>query len=206
MVEIYYTYDAVSSEDFIRNILTRYYRIKDPVICKSLNGKPYIPGRTVHFNLTHSKGLTALAVTKKRVGLDCERLDGKPRPAVLQRFTAREKGEISTSADFYVHWTARESYIKYYGEALAALWRKVEFYGGKIYRSGKEEEVKITQVQLAKYSDVSLGSLKRFERTGEISLTSLVKIAFALGCEDDFESLFARKGYASIEEVINEGK
>ena len=34
MVEIYYTYDAVSSEDFIRNILTRYYRIKDPVICK----------------------------------------------------------------------------------------------------------------------------------------------------------------------------
>ena len=70
----------------------------------------------------------------------------------------------------------------------------------------RRKEKKITQVQLAKYSDVSLGSLKRFERTGEISLTSLVKIAFALGCEDDFESLFARKGYASIEEVINEGK
>ena len=70
----------------------------------------------------------------------------------------------------------------------------------------RRKEKKITQVQLAKYSDVSLGSIKRFERTGEISLTSLVKIAFALGCEDDFESLFARKGYASIEEVINEGK
>ena len=66
----------------------------------------------------------------------------------------------------------------------------------------RRKEKKITQVQLAKYSDVSLGSLKRCE----ISLTSLVKIAFALGCEDDFESLFARKGYASIEEVINEGK
>ena len=70
----------------------------------------------------------------------------------------------------------------------------------------RRKEKKITQVQLAKYSDVSLGSIKRFERIGEISLTSLVKIAFALGCEDDFESLFARKGYASIEEVINEGK
>lgn len=172
MVEIYYTYDAVSSEDFIRNILTRYYRIKDPVICKSLNGKPYIPGRTVHFNLTHSKGLTALAVAKKRVGLDCERLDGKPRPAVLQRFTAREKGEISTSADFYVHWTARESYIKYYGEALAALWRKVEFYGGKIYRSGKEEEVKITQVQLDNYvfsicGDFTKAAFKRVNANGQ---------------------------------------
>lgn len=70
--------------------------------------------------------------------------------------------------------------------------------------SRKRKEKKITQVQLAKYSDVSLGSIKRFERTGEISLTSLVKIAFALGCEDDFEALFARKGYASIEEVLNE--
>ena len=158
MVEIYYTYDAVSSEDFIRNILTRYYRIKAPVICKSLNGKPYIPGRTVHFNLTHSKGLT--------------RLDGKPRPAVLQRFTAREKGEISTSADFYVHWTARESYIKYYGEALAALWRKVEFYGGKIYRSGKEEEVRITQVQLDNYvfsicGDFTKAAFKRVNANGQ---------------------------------------
>lgn len=68
----------------------------------------------------------------------------------------------------------------------------------------RRKEKKITQVQLAKYSDVSLGSIKRFERTGEISLSSLIKIAFALGCQDDFNALFAKKGYASIEEVINE--
>ncbi len=63
---------------------------------------------------------------------------------------------------------------------------------------------KLTQAQLSARSDVSLGSLKRFERTGQISLSSLIKIAFALGCEDDFEQLFARKGYASIQEVIDE--
>lgn len=62
----------------------------------------------------------------------------------------------------------------------------------------------MTQEQLSERSDVSLGSLKRFERTGEISLSSLIKIAFALGLEDDFDSLFARKGYASIQEVIDE--
>lgn len=72
--------------------------------------------------------------------------------------------------------------------------------------SRRRKEKKITQVQLAEYSDVSLGSIKRFERTGEISLSSLVKIAFALGCEDDFDSLFAKRGYASIEEVLNETK
>ncbi len=70
--------------------------------------------------------------------------------------------------------------------------------------SRRRKEKKITQTRLAVLSDVSLGSIKRFERTGEISLSSLIKIAFALGCEDDFDSLFAKKGYSSIEEVINE--
>ena len=42
------------------------------------------------------------------------------------------------------------------------------------------------------------------EQTGEISLTSLVKIAFALGCQEDFEELFSKKGYSSIQEVIDE--
>ena len=66
------------------------------------------------------------------------------------------------------------------------------------------KKLKISQIQLAKKSGVSLGSIKRFERTGEISLSSLIKIAFALGLEDDFEGLFAKKGYASIQEVIDE--
>lgn len=68
----------------------------------------------------------------------------------------------------------------------------------------RRKEKKLTQVQMSKRADVSLGSLKRFERTGEISLSSLIKIAFALGCEDDFDHLFAKKGYASIQEVIDE--
>lgn len=72
--------------------------------------------------------------------------------------------------------------------------------------STRRKEQKITQVQLAARSDVSLGSVKRFERTGEISLSSLIKIAFTLGYEDDFHYLFQKKSYASIEEVINENK
>lgn len=68
----------------------------------------------------------------------------------------------------------------------------------------RRKEKKISQVQLSERADVSLGSLKRFERTGEISLSSLIKIAFALGYEEDFEKLFEKKGYASIQEVIDE--
>lgn len=68
----------------------------------------------------------------------------------------------------------------------------------------RRKEKKITQEQLSVYSDVSLGSIKRFERIGEISLSSLIKIAFALGLEDDFDYLFSKKGYSSIQEVIDE--
>ena len=48
----------------------------------------------------------------------------------------------------------------------------------KIVRLRKRK--KITQKQLAARSGVSLGSLKRFEQSGEISLQSLTKIAIAL--------------------------
>lgn len=68
----------------------------------------------------------------------------------------------------------------------------------------RRKEQHMTQAQLSKCADVSLGSVKRFECTGEISLTSLIKIAFALGLEHDFDLLFARKGYTSIQEVIDE--
>lgn len=63
---------------------------------------------------------------------------------------------------------------------------------------------KITQKQLAARSGVSLGSLKRFEQSGEISLQSLKIIAIAFDMENELEGLFDNVPFASIEEVINE--
>ena len=63
---------------------------------------------------------------------------------------------------------------------------------------------KISQKELAERSGVSLGSIKRFEQTGEISLQSLTKIAIALRAEDELESLFTSANFESIEEILNE--
>jgi len=68
----------------------------------------------------------------------------------------------------------------------------------------RRKEQKISQNMLAEKSQVSLGSIKRFETSGEISLNSLLKIAFVLGCEKDFNELFAKKTYSSLDEIINE--
>ena len=65
------------------------------------------------------------------------------------------------------------------------------------------KKLKISQIQLAAKSGVSLGSIKRFESKYEISLNSFIKILIALNLERDLENLFTQKNYNSIDEVIN---
>lgn len=62
----------------------------------------------------------------------------------------------------------------------------------------------LTQEGLAKRSGVSLGSIKRFESSGEISLKSLLKLALVLECLDDFVSIASPKTptVSSIDELI----
>ncbi|MFY8108310.1 MAG: helix-turn-helix domain-containing protein [Bacteroidia bacterium] len=47
-----------------------------------------------------------------------------------------------------------------------------------------------SQAELSKRSGVSLGSLKRFESSGQISLESLLMLAEILGRIEDFDQLF----------------
>ena len=62
---------------------------------------------------------------------------------------------------------------------------------------------KISQKELAARSGVSLGSLKRFEQSGEISLQSFTKLAIALEVEEELASLFGEVPFGSIEEVLS---
>ena len=62
----------------------------------------------------------------------------------------------------------------------------------------------LTQQQLSERSNVSYGSIKRFETSGHISLLSLTKLCVALDCADEIKSLFTNVEYGSIEEVLRE--
>lgn len=54
----------------------------------------------------------------------------------------------------------------------------------------RRKEHKLTQKELALKAKVSYGSLKRFEQSGEISLTNLLLLADALDYLKDFDNLF----------------
>lgn len=49
---------------------------------------------------------------------------------------------------------------------------------------------KISQLELSKRSGVSFGSIKRFETTGQISLESLLKLAYFFNRLEDFSTVF----------------
>ena len=65
---------------------------------------------------------------------------------------------------------------------------------------------KMTQTELSLKSNVSYGTIKNFEQTGNISLKSLTKITVALGVVNEIKSLFLDVPYNDISEVINEKK
>lgn len=62
----------------------------------------------------------------------------------------------------------------------------------------------LSQVQLSEKSNVSYGSIKRFETSGQISLLSLTKLCVALDCVEEIKNLFTQVEYGSIEEVLRE--
>ena len=62
---------------------------------------------------------------------------------------------------------------------------------------------KLSLKRLSEMSGVSYGSMKRFEASGQISLTSLLKIAIVLDCTEAFGQLFARAEPQSIQEIID---
>ncbi len=64
----------------------------------------------------------------------------------------------------------------------------------------RRKELKITQQKLAIRSGVSYGSIRRFEASGEISFTSLLKIANALNALEEFTLLFSRENITNLKD------
>ena len=83
------------------------------------HGKPYIPGG-VHFSLTHSGELAALAVCDAPVGLDIEKI-APVRRAAAHALTDEERKFMETDPErrFAYLWTRKEAALKCTGAGLS---------------------------------------------------------------------------------------
>ncbi len=68
----------------------------------------------------------------------------------------------------------------------------------------RRKEAKISQVALAEKSGVSYASIRRFENSGEISLSSLLKLANVLNYLADFEKLFSTIQIPNLKDYNND--
>lgn len=65
--------------------------------------------------------------------------------------------------------------------------------------------LQLTQVELAKKSGVSYGTIKRFEQTGKISFESLLRLAHVLGRLGDFEPVFSiTEDFKAVEKLFSD--
>ena len=79
--------------------------------------------------------------------------------------------------------------------------------GVKIAAAAKEKRLALdlSQTSLSDRSGVSLSVIKKFERSGKISLESLLKIAIVLDSLNDFENLFEPRPlekYTTLDEIL----
>ena len=65
----------------------------------------------------------------------------------------------------------------------------------------RRKELKLSQKELAKRTDVSYGSIRRFEQKGDISLSSLIKLANTLGTLNEFNDLFNNPLVTSLKDL-----
>jgi 4'-phosphopantetheinyl transferase len=88
-------------------------------------GKPFLTGpAALQFNLSHTTGLTAVAVSPRALGIDVETRDSSVhfRDAASSVLTAAEHAALERAADwdnaFLALWTAKEAVLKAEGKGL----------------------------------------------------------------------------------------
>jgi 4'-phosphopantetheinyl transferase len=121
----------VISRALLRRCLGRYLHIDAPDVRfrTTANGKPELadPQSDLRFNLSHTHGVTVVAVTHRQVGVDVERIRADTNALELaERFFSRQEVQWLRSqpasehlSSFFGCWTAKEAYIKAHGQGLS---------------------------------------------------------------------------------------
>lgn len=107
---------------------------KNTSIAKGEYGKPFLAECPhIHYNVTHSDGITACISAGKECGIDAEKVRDY-RPNVIKRaFSESEKALIENTPEdeknllFFRLWTLKEAYVKALGIGVSYPLNTAEF-------------------------------------------------------------------------------
>lgn len=80
-------------------------------------GKPYFDDSDIHFSLSHSKGICAVAISDRPVGVDVEVIKYSYNPRLIERSLTEQEKDVFDS-DFTRIWCRKEAVAKMTGEGI----------------------------------------------------------------------------------------
>ncbi|OXA98978.1 4'-phosphopantetheinyl transferase family protein [Flavobacterium pectinovorum] len=103
--------------------LSTFYDIKEFEICYQSDKKPFLEGKNIYFNISHTNSLVTCVIADFPIGIDVEFLDKKInyldfKPQMTFSELYRVGNSKNTVQGFFSYWTEKEAVIKAHGKGL----------------------------------------------------------------------------------------
>ncbi len=135
----------------IDHILREKLHILGYKLVKNENGKPFLEfekasSTPIFLSVTHTKKAYFIAFCDQNVGIDAELISRETNYApILMKFPELERLKIENTKDFLIHWTIKESAIKWLGGALTRDIKRLSFTNQTLTFCGLELPVSLYQ-------------------------------------------------------------
>lgn len=116
-----------------------------PAVAHGAHGKPFLPGRDIHFSLSHTENAVFCAFSERPVGMDAQRRTPCRERVAERCFTERERAWMAAEPEerFTRLWAMKEAYLKRGGFGLSLPMRGVSVplaASGALYCGPGEEK------------------------------------------------------------------
>jgi 4'-phosphopantetheinyl transferase len=97
------------------------------------HGKPFLPGKRIHFNISHSENYVAYVIAKKEVGIDiqAQRTFSNLQGLIERVSHVNEKtfleNSLNLESDFLKLWNLKEAYSKCLGLGIQVQFSNLDF-------------------------------------------------------------------------------
>lgn len=113
-------------------------------------GKPY--SDTIRFNVSHSKGLVALAISNKReIGLDLEAIRDPKNGLLSYACSEEEQKYVRDGRSFFEIWTAKESLVKASGRGIDRAAKSIPALPLSGYKNYLDEDYYSVSISFGNY-------------------------------------------------------
>lgn len=178
-MQIFYTWNIQDSNLFLKQILQNYFHITEYILKQNIYGKKYIllPNDTtpIHFSITHSKCLLAIAFFMDIVGVDTEYINKKIPVSILRLLTEQEKKECTSNYNFFKNWTAKESFIKLHGKSILEDFKHISYSNKKLLYYGESMLCHFQFIKIKNIDDIYILAICTMQEINSIKLIEIKK-------------------------------